>query len=67
MPPKSSEKDSKNKKEKSDAIRRILTKDMNIIETTYEKVLSIINNVKEFLKKKFKTFTKNGGRIRMGY
>ena len=51
MPPKSSEKDSKNKKEKSDAIRRILTKDMNIIETTYEKVLSIINNVKEFLKK----------------
>ena len=51
MPPKSSEKDSKNKKEKSEAIRRILTKDMNIIETTYEKVLSIINNVKEFLKK----------------
>ena len=54
MPPKSSEKDSKNKKEKSDAIRRILTKDMNIIETTYEKVLSIINNVKEFLKKNSK-------------
>ena len=51
MPPKSSEKDSKNKKEKSEAIRRILTKDMNIIETTYDKVLSIINNVKEFLKK----------------
>ena len=54
MPPKSSEKDSKNKKEKSGAIRRILTKDMNIIETTYEKVLSIINNVKEFLKKNTK-------------
>ena len=54
MPPKSSEKDSKNKKEKSEAIRRVLTKDMNIIETTYEKVLSIINNVKEFLKKKVK-------------
>lgn len=54
MPPKSSEKDSKNKKEKSEAIRRILTKDMNIIETTYEKVLSIINNVKEFLKKNTK-------------
>lgn len=65
MPPKSSEKDSKNKKEKSEAIRRVLTKDMNIIETTYEKVLSIINNVKEFLKKS-KTFPKNGRRIRMG-
>mgnify|MGYP002624393304 CR=1 FL=1 len=51
MPPKSSEKDSKNKKDKSEQIRRILTKDMNIIETTYEKVLSIINNVKDFLKK----------------
>jgi hypothetical protein len=54
MPPKSSEKDSKNKKEKSEAIRRILTKDMNIIETTYDKVLSIINNVKDFLKKNAK-------------
>ena len=54
MPPKSSEKDSKNRKEKTEAIRRILTKDTNIIETTYEKVLSIINNVKEFLKKNTK-------------
>jgi hypothetical protein len=54
MPPKSSEKNSKNKKEKADQIRRILTKDMNIIETTYEKVLYIINNVREFLKKNTK-------------
>ena len=54
MPPKSSEKTSKNKKDMSITSQVTLSKDSNIIETTYEKVLSIINRTKDFIKKTFK-------------
>ena len=49
---KSSKKKQEYKKIKSkDYIKDNYQKDTNIIETTYEKVLSIINNVKDFIKK----------------
>ena len=48
MPPKSSE--SNKKKQNTSITRDNFTKD-SIIETTYEKVLSIINRVKDFIKK----------------
>ncbi len=51
MPPKPTEKYSKNKKELSSSKKSNFSKDSSIIETTYEKVLSIINRVKDFIKK----------------
>ena len=54
MPPKSTEKTNKNKKDTSIAHQIMLSKDSNIIETTYEKVLSIINRTKDFIKKTFR-------------
>ena len=51
MPPKSTEKKSKHKKRPSNYKKRNSIKDTDILETTYEKVLSIINNVKELIKK----------------
>ena len=58
MQRKTNERISKQKKEKSAALKRINSKDINIIETTYEKVLSIINKVKDFLRKNTKNSQK---------
>jgi hypothetical protein len=54
MKQKSNEKNESGKNE-SKNIRRNLSKDASIFETTYEKVLSIINKVKDFIKKTSKT------------
>ena len=48
----------KEKNEQSENSNREFTKDPNIFETTYEKVLSIINQVKDFIKKTSKTSQK---------
>ena len=58
MPPKDNEQNSKNQKESSNDIIKEYTKDSDIFETTYEKVLSIINQVKDFIKKTSKTSQK---------
>ena len=58
MPPKNNEQNSKNQKEPNNDIIRNYTKDSDIFETTYEKVLSIINKVKDFIKKTSKTSQK---------
>ena len=60
MQPKSTDTDSKNKKDTSNPIKKTFTKEATtIIQTTYEKVLSIINNVKDLIKK----CTKNSDKI----
>ena len=43
---------------RSNTLKRGQTKEINIIETTYEKVLAIINNVKEFLRQNMKNSQK---------
>ena len=58
MQTKSKESTSKNKKEQIDNSNKEFTKHVNIFETTYERVLSIINQVKEFIKKTSKTSQK---------
>ena len=58
MPPKSNGKITKNKKDETNKLVREYTKDSSIFETTYEKVLSIINKVKDFIKKTSKTSQK---------
>jgi len=58
MPPKSTDKKSKQNKVKSGPKQEKHSKDSSIIETTYEKVLSIINNVKDFIKKNSKNSKK---------
>jgi len=52
---KSNGKIAKNKKDETNELVRDYTKDSSIFETTYEKVLSIINKVKDFIKKTSKT------------
>ena len=60
MQPKSTDTDSKNKKDTSNTIKKTFTKEARaIIQTTYEKVLSIINNVKDLIKK----YSKNSDKI----
>ena len=54
MTSKLNEKDSKNQKEQLNSSFEDLSDDTSIFETTYEKVLSIINKVKAFIKKNFK-------------
>jgi hypothetical protein len=51
MPPKSTEKNYGHTKTPINKNKKSSIKDMAIIETTYEKVLSIINNVKKIIKK----------------
>ena len=58
MQPTFSDKINKRRRERSTTIKRNYTKDMNIIETTYDKVLGIINNVKEFLRQNMKNSQK---------
>ena len=59
MPPKKNELQSKNKKESTNTTKEPnYSKDSSIIETTYEKVLSIINKVKDFIKKNSKNSQK---------
>ena len=52
---KSNGKIAQNKKDETNELVRDYTKDSSIFETTYEKVLSIINKVKDFIKKTSKT------------
>ena len=58
MRQKPTEKISKKKKDSSNNQKSNFSKDTNIIETTYEKVLSIINKVKDFIKKNSKNCQK---------
>ena len=59
MPPKKTELQSKNKKESTNITKEPnYSNDSSIIETTYEKVLSIINKVKDFIKKNSKNSQK---------
>ncbi len=51
MQPKSTEKNSSHKKESPKKKNKYFIRDTPIIETTYEKVLSIINHVKDLIKK----------------
>ena len=58
MPPKQNEKNNNIQKEPSNDKMKKYSNDSNIFETTYEKVLSIINQVKDFIKKTSKTSQK---------
>ena len=58
MRPKSNKKLLKNKKGSPVSSHSNFSKDSNIFETTYEKVLSIINKVKDFIKKNSKNSKK---------
>ena len=58
MRQKSIEKITKKKKESLNNQKSNFSKNSNIIETTYEKVLSIINKVKDFIKKNSKNSQK---------
>ena len=58
MQPKSKESNSKTIKEQKENSSKEFPKNVNIFETTYEKVLSIINQVKDFIKKTSKTSQK---------
>ena len=58
MKAKTNEKDGKNKIIKKKDSSKEFPKDSNFLESTYEKVLSIINQVKEFIKKNSKTSQK---------
>ena len=58
MLPKSNKKLLKNKKGSPVSSHSNFSKDSNIFETTYEKVLSIINKVKDFIKKNSKNSKK---------
>ena len=58
MQPKSKESNSKAKKDQKDTTSKEFPKNVNLFETTYEKVLSIINQVKDFIKKTSKTSQK---------
>ena len=59
MPPKSTEKNTSHKKESPKKKNKNFVKDTAIIETTYEKVLSIINHVKDLIKK----YSKNSQKL----
>ena len=58
MPPKQNEKNNNIQKVPTNDIMKKYSNDSNIFETTYEKVLSIINQVKDFIKKTSKTSQK---------
>ena len=58
MKPKTSDKNVRNKSLKRNDSSKEFLKDPNILESTYEKVLRIINNVKEFIKKNSKSSQK---------